>query len=131
MRKIDFRGWSYGRNDWVYGDLIHDGKNMRILDRNFHGYWSVDPQSVGQYTGFSTKTAGDIYEGDYIVNDDAELFLVVWDDDEGLWRVVAPDDWCIGNTLEDEVGTSDLVVAGTVYEDEHLGRAPWKEEDEE
>ncbi|WP_432642895.1 YopX family protein [Acidaminococcus sp.] len=131
MREIRFRGWSYGKKDWVYGDLIQDGNTTKIVERTSHWDWPVDPQSVGQYTGFSTKTAGDIYEGDYIVVDDEELFLVVWDEDAGQWGVVAPDDYAIGDTLENEVATAEIVVVGTEYEDEHLGKAPWKEENEE
>lgn len=133
MRIIKFRGWSYEKGGWVYGDLRYAAMQMQgtmIVDQN-NRRWVVDAKSVGQYTGFSTKTAGDIYEGDLLNSDDENLELVIWDEDSGQWCVVAPDDWAIGNALEDEVANAELVVVGTDYEAEYLGRAPWKEEDDD
>ena len=42
---------------------------------------------------------------------------------------MAPDDLYIANALEDEVANAELVVVGTEYEAEYLGKAPWKERD--
>ena len=102
-----------------------------IVDENDGYRWVVDAKSIGQYTGFSTKTAGDIYEGDLLNSDDENLELVIWDEESGQWCVVAPDDYSIENALEDEVANAELVVVGTEYEAEYLGRAPWKEEDDD
>ena|GEM_PF-6495238 len=102
-----------------------------IVDENDGYRWVVDAKSIGQYTGFSTKTAGDIYEGDLLNSDDENLELVMWDEESGQWCVVAPDDCSIENALEDEVANAELVVVGTEYEAEYLGRAPWKEEDDD
>ncbi|MSS82346.1 hypothetical protein FX155_07040 [Acidaminococcus fermentans] len=129
MRTIRFRGWSYEKEGWVYGDLKHVGESgTMIVDKSNYRY-VVQPQSVGQYTGFTTKTAGDIYEGDILNSDDENLYLVMWDEESGQWCVVAPDDPSIGNALEDEVANAELIVVGTEYEAECLGRAPWKEEE--
>lgn len=133
MRTIKFRGWSYEKSGWVYGDLrcasLRGG--AMIVDENDGYRWVVDAKSIGQYTGFSTKTAGDIYEGDLLNSDDENLELVMWDEESGQWCVVAPDDVSIGNALEDEVANAELVVVGTEYEAEYLGRAPWKEEEDD
>lgn len=133
MRMIKFRGWSYEKGGWVYGDLRYAAMQMQgtmIVDQN-NRRWVVDAKSVGQYTGFSTKTAGDIYEGDLLNSDDENLELVMWDEESGQWYVVAPDDLYIANALEDEVANAELVVVGTEYEAKYLGKAPWKEEDDD
>ena len=96
MREIKFRGWNKEIKDWVYGDLFHcrispesnDGKKeivTAILDDSGTAL-AVDPESVGQFTGFQDYYKEDIYEGDILTNGNHdELWTVEWDEDEGYW----------------------------------------------
>lgn len=73
MREIIFRGYSeeYG---WIYGDVAAPHKNYpaNIFPReesvNFDAYEgiSVNPETVGQYTGMMDRDGEKIFEGDIV-----------------------------------------------------------------
>lgn len=103
MRKIRFRGWNPEIKDWVYGDLFHcklclesnGGKEetvTAILDDSGTAL-AVEPESVGQFTGFQDYYKEDIYEGDILTNGDHDEQWTVRMDDEGHWN--GEGDWVV------------------------------------
>ena len=73
MRETMFRGKGIFNGEWFYGDLLkyedERGKHLQIVTSNkgcrMHNH-TVDPATVGQFTGLLDKNDVEIYEGDIV-----------------------------------------------------------------
>lgn len=125
-KNTHFRAKVIDRDKWVYGDYFSqckDGTTTHFIVTHPNGrnnarevMWTIDPETVGQYTG---KEAGDgvpVYTGDVLSDgsdfgDRQELLLVAYDVGDAQFtaknktRSVASRYWgnckVIGNIAED------------------------------
>jgi uncharacterized phage protein (TIGR01671 family) len=61
MRTIKFRGRT-NEGNWVFGDLLTNQSEILA----YKGQYSVDKDTIGQFTGLLDKNGKEIYEGDII-----------------------------------------------------------------
>ena len=64
MREIKFRGRRVDTGEWVCGNLVSGAKFCEIHGDN--GWWSINPETIGQFTGLRDKNGREIYEGDLV-----------------------------------------------------------------
>lgn len=132
MREIVFRGKDINNKGWVYGALVQQQddplreKTLIISYSNYqYGDFSeaviheVDPETVGQYTGFVDKNGKKIFEGDIlsIYNSKAFLFAVEWNNQYVLK--------CTTNGVSDNIfnvieSPEDVEVVGNIYDNPEL-----------
>lgn len=129
MREILFIGKRLDNGEWITGHLLkyEDGR-ARIVPNNTDIFCfekdesiiqtvahRVDPETVGQYTGFVDKNSKKIFEGDIvsIYNSKAFLFAVEWNNQYVLK--------CTSNGVSDNIlnvieSSEDVEVVGNIYD---------------
>lgn len=136
-RDIKFRGKRSENGEWVYGNLVLTAYGCYIIPQNIYAdsmpQFSVDPKTVGQFTGFREKYGKEIFEGDIFQTDnypltkeDGYVGVVEYDHDRfwGVKRLKAGADVRgISDGMADgllEFVDESIEVIGNIYEDQVL-----------
>jgi len=92
MREVLFRGWTReGGSCFVYGQFFweesRDGRRVPKISGGgtvgeLDGQYTVDEGSVAMFTGKLDRHGERIFEGDVLVDDDGNNYIVEWGEEE-------------------------------------------------
>lgn len=139
MREIKFRGQT-GTTEgkkWVYGNYykvksFFDDKEAHfigVIRSNHLTEFSIDENTLGQYTGLKDKNGKEIYEGDIIHINDSFFkkfnYLIEWNKEYlryYLYSIDTKELNKIGGILEAHLGSiiNKIEVVGNIYENKKL-----------
>lgn len=134
-RVIKFRGKRVDNGEWVYGSLSlfqknkwwHSGCEIWSHDTENGEFNSIDPETVGQFTGLLDKNGKEIYEGDIIhvvyeggsdfMGDDADYKgIVIYDSEDASFYIQTKHGVdSLGNTEGNK-----LLVIGNIHDNPEL-----------
>ena len=106
MKDIKFRGKQIDSGEWAYGLPSYDtfGKITEIEIWEDCGetmeFYSIDPSTVGQYTGLQDKDGREVYEGDIVQNIYGDIFTVEYYGEHWYGYVLTASDGCVDHLYE-------------------------------
>ena len=120
MRTIKFRG-KRPDGSWNYGRSIRFKQNGEVYIQGA----SVDPQTVGQFTGLHDANGKDIYEGDILGTNEKAIGWVKGDVRGYCYDVVYANhpagekDWSLYDTVKHDY-SEQIKVVGNIYDNPEL-----------
>ena len=141
MRKIKFRGKPINKHNnvwdanWYKGLLQPASYERYAISVDYIKSWDdfllyeVNPDTIGQFTGFSDVKGNEIYEGDIVTYIrqllDGTGFLecgyIEWSQDEGRWLFVNRFKTLDGRKMVTPIiRLKDILVVGNIYDNPEL-----------
>ena len=135
MREILFRGKDSITKSWVYGALVQQQddllkekafiisySNYQFGDFSEAVMHEVDPETVGQCTGFGDKNGNKIFEGDIvsICNSKTFFFIVYWNHAVKSFILKSTVNGVNGIDCNVLDSTQDIEVIGNIYDNPEL-----------
>lgn len=121
MRGMKVRGYSLDEGQWIKGFGAEYNDDLETyLVHNYRGFFEVDGESIGEYTGIKDYKGKEIYEGDILkcklYNGKYENYLVVWDKEDACFDALNSDK---SNFMSPSIW-HEFEIIGNVYENKEL-----------
>jgi len=131
-RIIKFRGKDIKTGQFVFGDLeTRPREDIMVIhqyneDGSYRSQVKVDPDTVGQFTGWNPLKCGELYDGDIIAFDDwafnerdrkrmkHHVGVIRWSDEYGKYQIECNDGNYEGNDV------ADPQLLGNIHENPEL-----------
>lgn len=122
MREIKFRGYSYAKQSWLYGNLIEKEDPtkaeptpwVRLIHDRALSAELVAFDSVGQFTGLRDKNDKEIYEGD-VVKIGTDHMVIGWSERFASF-VIERKGWAFQHWFGEAMDSTDCEVIGNMYD---------------
>lgn len=120
MREIKVRGYSLDEGQWIKGFGAEYNDDLeKYLVHNYRGFFEVDGESIGEYTGYKDINDIEICEGDIVETTRALNHIVgVVTMIKGCWYIQDGKDSYY--RLIPRFGTAENKVIGNIYENKEL-----------
>jgi hypothetical protein len=124
MRAIKFRAKMVDDSRWVYGGGVWTFERGSALfgeDKNGNPVvHSINPETVGQFTGLHDRNDKEIYEGD-VVKTGRSTFRVFWENAQFKAYDLLTKRWAYSLESLYAIGTQYDVI-GNIYENQELSK---------
>lgn len=120
MRKMKVRGYSLDEGQWITGFGAEYNDDLETyLVHNYRGFFEVDGESIGEYTGEEDIQRKEIYEGDIVettraLNHIVGKVVMI----KGCWYIQDGKDSYY--RLIPRFGIAENKIIGNVYENKNL-----------
>lgn len=120
MRGMKVRGYSLDEGQWIKGFGAEYNDDLETyLVHNYRGFFEVDGESIGEYTGYKDINDIEICEGDIVETTRALNHIVgVVTMIKGCWYIQDGKDSYY--RLIPRFGTAENKVIGNIYENKNL-----------
>ena len=120
MREMKVRGYSLDEGQWIKGFGAEYNDDLETyLVHNYRGFFEVDGESIGEYTGYKDINDIEICEGDIVETTRALNHVVgVVITIKGCWYIQDGKDSYY--RLIPRFGTAENKVIGNIYENKNL-----------
>lgn len=120
MREMKVRGYSLDEGQWIKGFGAEYNDDLETyLVHNYRGFFEVDGESIGEYTGYKDINDIEICEGDIVETTRALNHIVgVVTMIKGCWYI--QDGKNSYYRLIPRFGTAENKVIGNIYENKNL-----------
>jgi len=121
-RQIIFRGKRLDNGQWVYGDLYHR-KICGVVSPTIHNIeytgGSVDPATIGQYTGLTDKNGNKIFEGDILISETI-MHEIVWNNEWAKFQAISESIYSPSSLNQEWINMYGKVVIGNIHDNPEL-----------